>query len=174
MKVTPPNPNRPKHESAGFLGYYANIHLGGVFDIIDADGCWPAVWVYRKNDTHTFRFFEEKPRSDAQSLHASQHRVFRDLASMDRISCYVIWEADRLVEGAAGFPLQLTRLAPMPRDDTARSFNQSDFDRWLLDGYEPIQRLASMPYEPPPEWPSTRDEWGRLDTAVTKLAMLFA
>lgn len=51
LDVLPPHPFDPKR-SAGYLGYYTRHYtrryLGEVFDLMDLDGCWPAIWIYRK------------------------------------------------------------------------------------------------------------------------------
>lgn len=162
-------PSGPE-ETAGYLGYYTKIHLDPVFDIMDGDGCWPAVWIYRKDKTGALRFFEEKPRTDVQRIKESERRILRHLAGIDGISCYVIWEADRLAEEPPSFPIELTRLAPDPSGDQRRALDRPSFDRWLVRGLPPVEGLLAMPYEPPADWSGTREGWLALDRIVTRLA----
>jgi hypothetical protein len=131
-------PDRPKNESAGWVGYYAKTHLPRQFDLVDWDGTpW---WFYWRAATRTYRFIEEKPSYHEQALRDSEQRVFPILLGLVKAAIqigivngksgvYVLWDADRLRE--PNFPVMLERLGP-GRAGT-RKMDRTDFDEWLQD-----------------------------------------
>lgn len=166
--VLPPYPFEPKR-SAGYLGYYTRRYLGETFDLMDLDGCWPAIWIYRKAETGVFRYFEEKPHG--QDLHGSQNRILRQLARRKDSAAFVIWDAERLAHDPPSFPLLVTRLAPTVEQDQQHEFPSAvEFNRWLLQGFAPLQQLLEMPFSRPAGVPEHVD-WDSIDVALTKLAL---
>lgn len=168
-------------QSAGWLGYYARRYLQTPkpkFDLMDLDSSWPTVWCYRKGETRELRFFEEKPAGDTQVLRDSESRILRDLATMPRVSCFVIWEADRLGADPPQFPLEITRIYPNAADDDRRVRSREWFDNWMQEGVATrpprIDQLLEMSFEPPPEWPGTREQYIEFDRLVTEMAVAMA
>jgi hypothetical protein len=134
MKYSPPS-RKPNHECAGYLGYYTRTHLPVEFDLVDLDGCWPAVWVYNKSKNGVVRVFEEKPSWDRQEHHTSESRVFREFnVFASHVQRFVIWQADRLV--IPQFPIVLTRIRRNPSEDERLSFDKGSFDAWICEGLE--------------------------------------
>lgn len=168
LDVLPPHPFDPKR-SAGYLGYYTRRYLGEVFDLMDLDGCWPAIWIYRKAETGVMRYFEEKPHG--QGLHGSQNRILRQLARQRDVGVFVIWAAEQLATEPPTFPLRVTRLAPTAGGDHDHEFESAEkFNRWLLHGFAPVQQLLEMPYNRPAGVPEHID-WDKVDVALTRLAV---
>jgi len=174
LDVLPPHPFDPKR-SAGYLGYYTRRYLGPVFDLMDLDGCWPAIWVYRKAETGVMRYFEEKPHGqqlhEGQGQGGSQGRILRQLARQRDVGVFVIWGAEQLATEPPTFPLKVTRLAPQPAQDKDHAFESAElFNRWLLQGFAPVQQLLEMPFSRPAAVPEHID-WDAIDVALTKLAV---
>lgn len=169
-KWLPPHPaSLDPNRSAGYLGYYTRNYLDPVFDLMDLDGCWPAVWLYRRAETNQMRYFEEKPHG--QELHPSQHRILRHLSRLPNTACFVIWDAEQLADDPPTFPLSVTRLGPTQAQDKHQVFVSSEkFGQWLLNGLAPVQRLLEMPFDRPAYVPDHVD-WDAIDVALTRLAV---
>lgn len=166
--VLPPHPFEPKR-TAGYLGYYTRRYLGELFDLMDLDGCWPAIWIYRKAETGVLRYFEEKPHG--QDVHASQNRILRHLTRQPNTDAFVIWDAEQLAAEPPAWPLRVTRLGPTAEQDRDHVFPGADeFNRWLLTGFAPVQRMLEMPFDRPPMVPDHVD-WDAIDVALTRLAV---
>jgi hypothetical protein len=132
-KWLPPR-RRPRNESAGYFGYYCRMFLGEVFDIVDADGAWPAVFFYRKSATGEFRIYEEKPTG--QLIHGSQERTSRRMVRELGVKIYVLWAAEKLVNPETAFPIRVQRLGSFPDKDVIREMDRQTFDHWVISGLE--------------------------------------
>ena len=131
-----PPASRPLNESAGYLGYYCRTFLPFVFDIVNDDNCWPAVWFYRKREARPplARIIEEKLEN--QELRESEWGVYglwADLLDDGVVAgkihpdsgIYIIWDAERLA--VPTFPIRVQRYR-----GECNAMEKLAFDAWLL------------------------------------------
>jgi hypothetical protein len=139
---TPPH-KKDLHETGGYVGYYTRRWLKPVFDIVDVDGTWPALWIYRKAQTRVVRMLEEKPFG--QLLHESQSRILSALA-VRGIECWVVWDAQKLADEDidSAFPMRMLRVMANDADSYEVNVSRDQFDVWLCEGAS-----SSLPAGPP-------------------------